>query len=125
MMSNLLPSDRIDPMRIVPAVMFALLIPAAAEAQSFACGESTAGQLSCQAGVACECRWFPASAMEGTPAGWRWDCGILRPRCADNRPASVEDWRDAVPDSLSITDQSVTVGQDNTQIQWTAPAIDF
>jgi hypothetical protein len=103
MMSNLLPSDRIDPMRIVPAVMFALLIPAAAEAQSFACGES----------------------MEGTPAGWRWDCGILRPRCADNRPASVEDWRDAVPDSLSITDQSVTVGQDNTQIQWTAPAIDF
>ena len=49
-------------------------------AQTFQCTEAVAGQLSEQANVACECRFFHASAMAGTPAGYRWDCGILRPR---------------------------------------------
>ncbi len=49
-------------------------------AQVFQCTDAVAGQLSEQAGVRCECRFFHASAMAGTPAGYRWDCGILRPR---------------------------------------------
>ncbi len=101
------------------------LAPPQAAAQSFACTQATAGQLSCQAGTACECTWFHASAMEGTPAGWRWDCGILRPRCAGNLPATIEDYSGVIPDSLSITEQSVTVEQQNRQIQWIAPEIDF
>ncbi len=48
--------------------------------QAFQCTEAVAGQLSAQADVACECRFFRASAMAGTPAGYRWDCGIFRPR---------------------------------------------
>ncbi len=51
-----------------------------ARAQAFLCTEAVAGQLSEQAGVQCECKFFHASAMAGTPAGYRWDCGILRPR---------------------------------------------
>ncbi len=51
-----------------------------AHAQTFQCTEATAGQLSEQAGVRCECRFFHASAMAGTSAGYRWDCGILRSR---------------------------------------------
>ena len=51
-----------------------------AQAQAFQCTQAVAGQLSEQAGVQCECRFFHASAMAGTPAGYRWDCGILRPR---------------------------------------------
>ena len=49
-------------------------------AQVFQCTEAVAGQLSEQAGVRCECRFFHASAMAHTPAGYRWDCGILRSR---------------------------------------------
>jgi hypothetical protein len=99
--------------------------PVASHAQTFACTEATAGQLSCQTGIACECHWFHASAMEGTPAAWRWDCGILRPRCAENFPATIDDYSEAIPDSLSINEQSVIVDQDNRQLQWVAPEINF
>lgn len=112
-------------MRQLITVLLLTAAPATGWAQTFSCVESTAGQLSCQADISCECTWFHASAMEGTPAGWRWDCGILRPRCADNLPATVEDYGDALPDGLSITDQSVTVDQDNRQLQWIAPEIEF
>jgi hypothetical protein len=95
--------------------------PIVARAQTFNCTEATAGQLSCQAGTARECHWFHASAMEGTPAGWRWDCGILRPRCAENFPATIDDYSEALPDSLSLSEQSVTVDQDNRQLQWLLP----
>lgn len=47
------------------------------------CTAQRAGQRSCQVSVLCECRYFPASAMEGTRAGYRWDCGTLRPRCGE------------------------------------------
>lgn len=111
--------------RLMFLTAYVALAPSSAHAQAFQCTEATAGQLACQAGTACECRWFHASAMEGTPAGWRWDCGILRPRCAGNLPATVEDYSDVIPDSLSITNQSVDVEQNNEQIQWIAPELDF
>lgn len=113
---------------LIGAGLLLVLAPAApVQAQSFACTQATAGQLSCQAGIACACNFFHASAMEGTPAGWRWDCGILRPRCAENQPATIDTYSDAIPDSLSITEQSVgvNVNQSNEQvIEWIAPVID-
>lgn len=74
------------------AVMAALLSVLPARSQSEpepwygqppACTAQRVGQLSCQVSVLCECRHFHASAMEGTPAGYRWDCGTLRPRCGE------------------------------------------
>lgn len=105
--------------------MAAVLLHApGAAAQAFLCTEATAGQLSCQAGVACECRYAQASAMDGTPAAWRWDCGILRARCGAPSPATISDPSAALPDGLSITDQSVIVNTDQ-RIEWIAPEITF
>lgn len=113
---------------LIGAGLMLCIAPAAqGQAQTFACTQATAGQLSCQAGIACACSFFQASAMEGTPAGWRWDCGVLRPRCAENRPATIGNYGYAIPDSLSITEQSVgvNVNQSNEQvIEWIAPVTD-
>lgn len=48
-----------------------------------ACTAQREGQLSCQVSVLCECKFYRASAMTGRPAGLRWDCGPLRPRCGE------------------------------------------
>ncbi|SMF83334.1 hypothetical protein SAMN06265365_14917 [Tistlia consotensis] len=52
-------------------------------AQPPACTAEREGQLFCQVQVLCECRHFRASLMDGTKAGYRWDCGPLRPRCGE------------------------------------------
>jgi hypothetical protein len=66
-------------------VLWAALPPSvgAQEVLVPACTAATTGQLGSQAGVRCACRHFPASALAGTPAGHRWDCGILRARFND------------------------------------------
>jgi hypothetical protein len=66
-------------------VLWAALPPSAGaqEVVPPACTAAAAGQLSDQAGVRCACRHFPASALADTPAGHRWDCGILRARFND------------------------------------------
>lgn len=60
-----------------------------------ACVAERAGQVTCQASILCACRFFPAQATVTTPPGWRWDCGVLRPRC-DPLPADGSSSR-AVP----------------------------
>ena len=52
-------------------------------AQPPACNAQREGQLTCQVQVLCECKYYRASAMTGRPAGFRWDCGPLRPRCGE------------------------------------------
>jgi hypothetical protein len=65
------------------------------------CEAATVGQLSSQAGVRCACRQFPASALAGTPAGHRWDCGLLRARL-DPLPVDLNLYPYPLPDALSI-----------------------
>ena len=72
------------------------------QAQTFACADSTAGQLSVQGNVQCECRWFTASRLRGTLAGHRWDCGILRARTNDEVPATSNPYPYPLPEALSI-----------------------
>lgn len=48
-----------------------------------ACTAQREGQVSCQVRVLCECKYYQASKMTGRPAGFRWDCGPLRPRCGE------------------------------------------
>jgi hypothetical protein len=66
------------------------------------CRAEIAGQLSVQAEVACECRYFTESFLAGTPAGYRWDCGILRPRLNATAPVDLNLYPYGVPDSLSL-----------------------
>jgi hypothetical protein len=91
--------------RIVSAatlVAAMVLFASPGRAQTFACADSTAGQLSVQGNVQCECRWFPASRLRGTPAGYRWDCGILRARTNDEVPATSNPYPYPLPEALSI-----------------------
>jgi hypothetical protein len=84
---------------LLAAVAF---FPSLGWAQTFACAAGTAGQLSVQGNVQCECRWFPASRLRGTPAGHRWDCGILRARTNDEVPATSNPYPYPLPEALSI-----------------------
>jgi hypothetical protein len=70
--------------------------------QTFSCSEATAGQLSVQADVQCECRFFTASGLAGTPAGYRWDCGILRARMNQDVPATANPYPYPLPYALSL-----------------------
>ena len=81
----------------------ATLAPAPAPAQEVqACSAATAGELSVQADVQCECRFFQASAMAGTEAGYRWDCGILRPRLNTAVPVDLNPYPYPLPEGLSL-----------------------
>ncbi len=67
-----------------------------------ACGVAIAGQLSVQANVQCECRFFTDSRLAGTPAGYRWDCGILRPRLNAALPVDLNPYPYPLPEGLSL-----------------------
>ena len=91
--------------RIVSAATLlavAALFASPGRAQTFVCLAETAGQLSVQGNVQCECRWFAASRLRGTPAGHRWDCGILRARTNDEVPATSNPYPYPLPEALSI-----------------------
>jgi hypothetical protein len=85
-----------------PAWAQAELLPPAGWPPAFACDAGTAGQLSVQANVQCGCRWFAASDMRGTPAGYRWDCGILRARTNHEVPESANPYAYPLPEALSL-----------------------
>ena len=70
--------------------------------QTFACARETAGQLSVQAGVRCQCVQVPEGAITGTTAGYAWDCGILRGRMNQLVPAAPDAYRGPLPDVLVI-----------------------
>jgi hypothetical protein len=66
------------------------------------CRATIAGQLSVQADVECECRFFAESRLAGTPAGYRWDCGILRPRLNYAVPVDLNPYPYPLPELLSL-----------------------
>lgn len=93
--------------RLVAALAILLPIalaadPAPAQSEPPRCVAERAGQLSCQAGVACVCRFFRESLLDTTPAGWRWDCGALRPRCAPPTADGSADRPVQVPGGIVI-----------------------
>ena len=95
-------------MRASTVIMAAALLgagsifPSPGGTQTFACDASSAGQLSVQANVQCACRFFTASEMRGTPAGYRWDCGILRARTNHEVPATANPYPYPLPSALSL-----------------------
>ena len=79
---------RNDPLFVLACVLN-LGLPATAEGQTFSCSAATAGQLSVQAGVRCECRSLPEGRITGLPAGYRWDCNLLHGRMNHTIPADL------------------------------------
>jgi hypothetical protein len=87
---------------IASALLAAAIFPSAAWSQTFACTAGTAGQLSVQASVQCQCRWFAASALSGAHEGHQWDCGILRARTNHEVPATANPYLYPLPEALSV-----------------------
>lgn len=82
------------------------------------CSRATLGQVTCMSVKLCECIYERGGTMTGVPAGYRWDCGTLRPQCEES-PVTVIEHRGTTPSysgsvSFDQYDQSVTVDQDGT-----------
>jgi hypothetical protein len=90
---------------------------AAAQQQAPTCAVESVGLVACIAGKLCACRPAPASAATRLPEGFRWDCGILRPACGGEVPATLDAYRGPLPEALGIerTNNVLTTvtGKDN------------
>jgi hypothetical protein len=106
------PAARVRALCISALLSLTLLAPARAD-EIPECRAAIAGELSLQADVQCECRFFAASRLAGTPAGYHWDCGILRPRLNAAVPVDLNLYPYGLPDALSI-DQSLIPGRSST-----------
>ena len=87
---------------IAAAFVAVLTAPGAAKAQAPTCGPDTAGQLSEQAGVRCQCIETAGGSITGQPSGYRWDCGILRGRMNQLIPATPNAYQGPLPDSIIV-----------------------
>jgi hypothetical protein len=69
-----------------------------------ACAEGGAGLVACVAGKLCACRFDRGGTSTGLPAGYRWDCGVLRPACGDaaDPPATPDRYPFPLPPALGI-----------------------
>jgi hypothetical protein len=84
---------------------FAAMIgtPAGAQDAPRCTGESL-GQASCFSNRLCECIYDRGGAITGTPPGYRWDCGNLRPNCGEaaNPPATLNEYKGPYPLAIGI-----------------------
>lgn len=85
----------------IAAVMMFGLVPVA-QGQTPACGPETAGQLSDQAGVRCQCVAGAGGSITGETSGYRWDCGILRGRMNQLIPATPNAYQGPLPESIIV-----------------------
>jgi hypothetical protein len=74
----------------------------AARGQEPACGPETAGQLSEQAGVRCQCVAVAGGSITGVASGYRWDCGILRGRMNQLVPATPDAYQGPLPEGIIV-----------------------
>ena len=59
-------------------------------------------------------RFAPGGQGTASPAGFRWDCGILRLACAGEAPATVDAWQGGLPDALAIDNSRTILRQEVT-----------
>jgi len=81
-----------------------------AAAQSPVCDAAAVGGVACFVNRLCACTFERGGAMTGRPAGYRWDCGVLRPGCgADTAlPATINPYQGPLPSALSL-DRNQTI----------------
>lgn len=83
-------------------VAWLALATSVAAQQAPTCAVESVGLVACIAGKLCACRPAAASAATRLPGGVRWDCGILRPACGGEVPATLDAYRGPLPEALSI-----------------------
>lgn len=66
------------PLLMLKVLLVSGLVAAQAPPACTATGE---GSVACLGDRLCQCRWSPGGSLTGRPAGYRWDCGVLRPHC--------------------------------------------
>jgi hypothetical protein len=91
------------------AAMMVLGSVSVARGQAPACGPETAGQLSDQAGVRCECVAVAGGSITGEASGYRWDCGILRGRMNQLVPATPNAYQGPLPESIIVDPGQIPV----------------
>ena len=91
------------------AAVMLLGLAGRAQAQAPACGPETAGQLSEQAGVRCQCVESAGGSITGEPSGYRWDCGVLRGRMNQLVPASPNAYQGPLPEGIIVDPAEVPV----------------
>jgi hypothetical protein len=91
------------------AAVVVLGLASDAQAQAPACGPETAGQLSEQAGVRCQCAASAGGSITGEPSGYRWDCGVLRGRMNQLVPASPNAYQGPLPEGIIVDPAEVPV----------------
>ena len=109
-----------------PAAAFAAVLvfsslisasPAGAQ-PPLACDAATLGATACLASKLCACTYERGGVATGVPAGYRWDCGILRPGCGSSfeQPATLNPYTGPYPTALGIdrSHRAITVQQRNT-----------
>jgi len=77
--------------------------PARAE-DAASCHRETLGQTSCFSPTLCTCIYDRGGSITGTPPGYRWDCGNLRPSCGEavNTPATMNEYKGPYPLAIGI-----------------------
>ncbi len=75
----------------IAALCAALTVVTGARAQEVQCSAQTAGRLLCQQSRLCQCEYFAGGALDDVSAGYRWDCGLFRPRCEPEAASSAEE----------------------------------
>ena len=98
------------------AVFSGLILTNVADAQTPpACGAASLGMTACLASKMCACIYDRGGVATGIPAGYRWDCGILRPGCGNplEVPATLNPYPGPYPSAVSIdrSHQNLTVEQ--------------
>lgn len=93
-------------------------VPGRAAAQQIpSCTAAVAGALTCLQNTLCECRYDRGGRLSGQPAGWRWDCDILRPRCGATVevPATINPYTGGWPNSVVIdrSTETTTITNEN------------
>jgi hypothetical protein len=78
-------------------------------AQAPICDTASAETVTCFAGRLCTCRFGRGSEATGLTDGFRWDCGILRPRCGGPLPATIDPYQGPLPDALAIERETTNI----------------
>lgn len=107
---------------LVPAaaalIVSALMVASPAVAQPLACQATTLGTTACLGSKLCACIYDRGGVATGIPAGYRWDCGILRPGCgsAGDWPATLNPYTGPYPTAVGIdrSHHNTIVKQTNT-----------
>jgi len=68
------------------------------------CSGQNLGAASCFSGKLCECIYDRGGSVTGIPDGFRWDCGILRPKCGEaaDAPANPDEFSGPYPLAVGI-----------------------